>query len=74
MNSVNDTLSKKEQMKILKKTEYLRQCSHEIFVDIEGDSENFSEIEEEECADCLNLSFIVTMISVKPTKQYPSRK
>ena len=55
---VNETLSDTEQIKILKKTENLIFNSQHNFSDIEDDSDNISEIEEEENVNCSQLSVI----------------
>ena len=55
---VNETLTKNEQIKILKRTKNLTSDSQTNFADIEDDYDNISEIEEEEVVDCSQLSVI----------------
>ena len=61
---VNETLTKNEQIKILKRTENSTSDSQNNFADIEDDYHDMNEIEAEEVVDCSQLSVInVTYIA-----------
>ena len=66
---MNKTLNKNEKLKILKRTENLTSDSQTNFAYIEDNSDNISEIGEEEAVDCSKLSVInVTSINMGKEK------
>ena len=68
VNIVNETLSKTEQIKIMKKTKNSTLDSQQNFLDVEDDSDNISEMEEEEIVECSQL-FLINITSMAKGKE-----